>query len=56
MSGFILGVRHKQVSGVSVQVSVNIKLKSENNQSLRSLLLFSYKSPKLATEGLTPDT
>jgi hypothetical protein len=48
-------IRTIQYSDVSVQVSENISLKSEN-KNMRLLVLQSSKVLKLTTEGLTPET
>ena len=45
-----------QVSGVSVQVSGSVRLKSEKNENVQPLLRLSSKGSTLATEGLKPDT
>ena len=56
----VSGIRFKSSarggSGVSVQVSGNKRLKSENNENIRPFSPPNNKGLILATVGLTPDT
>jgi hypothetical protein len=52
-------LRHKGYggqAGFSVQVSENIRLKSENFENMFLILYLSSKGLNLTTEGLTPET
>ena len=46
----------KMVSVFRCRVSGKIRVKSENNENMRSLWLLISKDTALVTEGLTPDT
>jgi hypothetical protein len=51
----VLGASTNVVSGVGVQVSGSIEIKSEISENMRSILHLSSKL-QLAIEGPTPDT